>query len=83
MAWPQWTGNRRRSSEEAARERGRGMTAKDAFSLSPKQWDEVEEKYRKASHLPAEDMLAELLAGANATQQQYLALGIMVGRASR
>ena len=58
------------------------MTAKDAFSLSPKQWDEVEEKYRKASHLPAEDMLAELLAGASATQQQYLALGVMVGRAS-
>ena len=59
------------------------MTAKDAFSLSPKQWDEVEEKYRKASHLPAEEMLVELLAGASATQQQYMALGIMVGRASK
>ena len=59
------------------------MTAKDAFSLSPRQWDEVEEIYQKASGLPAEEMLAQLLAGANATQQQYLALGIMVGRASR
>lgn len=59
------------------------MTAKDAFSLSPKEWDMVEEKYRKASHLPAEEMLVQLLAGATVSQQQYLALGIMVGRASR
>ena len=59
------------------------MTAKDAFSLSPRQWEEVEERYKKVSCLPAEEMLAELLAGASATQQQYLALGIMVGRASR
>ena len=59
------------------------MTAKDAFSLSPAEWDRVEERYRKVAGMPAEDMLAELLAGANATQQQYLALGIMVGRASR
>ena len=58
------------------------MTAKDAFSLSPRQWDEVEEIYQKASGLPAEEMLAQLLTGANATQQQYLALGVMVGRAS-
>ena len=59
------------------------MTAKDAFSLTPAEWDRVEEIYRKVSCLPAEEMLAELLAGASATQQQYLALGIMVGRASR
>lgn len=59
------------------------MTAKDAFSLSPKQWDEVEEKYRKAGGLPAEEMLVQLLAGASSDQQAYLALGIMVGRASR
>ena len=59
------------------------MTAKDAFSLTTAEWDRVEERYRKVAGLPAEDMLAELLAGANATQQQYLALGIMVGRASR
>ena len=59
------------------------MTAKDAFSLSPKQWDEVEEKYRQASGLPAEEMLVQLLAGASSDQQAYLALGIMVGRASR
>ncbi len=59
------------------------MTAKDAFSLSPKEWDEVEEKYRRASHLPAEEMLVQLLAGASSEKQQYLALGIMVGRASR
>jgi len=59
------------------------MTAKDAFSLSPREWDEVEEKYRKAGGLPAEEMLVQLLAGANVSQQQYLALGIMVGRASR
>jgi len=59
------------------------MTAKDAFSLTPAEWDRVEERYRKVDGLPAEEMLAELLAGASATQQQYLALGIMVGRASR
>ena len=59
------------------------MTAKDAFSLTPAEWDRVEERYRKVSGLPAEEMLVELLAGANATQQQYLALGVMVGRASK
>lgn len=59
------------------------MTAKDAFSLTPAEWDRVEERYRKVAGRPAEDMLAELLAGASATQQQYLALGIMVGRASK
>ena len=59
------------------------MTARDAFSLTTAEWDRVEERYRKVAGRPAEDMLAELLAGASATQQQYLALGIMVGRASR
>ena len=59
------------------------MTAKDAFSLTPTEWNRVEEIYRRVAGLPAEDMLVELLAGASATQQQYLALGIMVGRASR
>ncbi|HPM26756.1 MAG TPA: hypothetical protein PLD96_05410 [Methanothrix sp.] len=59
------------------------MTAKDAFSLTPAEWDRVEERYRKVSGLPAEEMLVELLAGASRDQQQYLALGIMVGRASR
>ena len=59
------------------------MTAKDAFSLSSRQWEEVEEIYQKASGLPAEEMLVELLAGASRDQQQYLALGIMIGRASR
>ena len=59
------------------------MTAKDAFSLTPAEWDRVEERYSKVAGLPADEMLAQLLAGANATQQQYLALGIMVGKASR
>mgnify|MGYP001325811763 FL=1 len=59
------------------------MTAKDAFSLTQAEWDRVEERYRKVSGLPAEEMLVELLAGASRDQQQYLALGIMVGRASR
>ena len=59
------------------------MTAKDAFSLTPAEWDRVEERYRKVDGLPAEEMLVELLAGASRDQQQYLALGIMVGRASR
>ena len=59
------------------------MTAKDAFSLTPAEWDRVEERYRKVSGLPAEEMLVELLAGASRDQQQYLALGVMVGRASR
>ena len=59
------------------------MTAKDAFSLTPAEWDRVEERYRKVDGMPAEDMLVELLAGASRDQQQYLALGIMIGRASR
>ena len=59
------------------------MTAKDAFSLTPAEWDWVEEIYSKVAGMPAEEMLVELLAGASATQQRYLALGIMVGRASR
>ena len=59
------------------------MTAKDAFSLTPAEWNRVEEIYRRVAGLPAEDMLVELLAGASRDQQQYLALGIMVGRASR
>ena len=46
------------------------MTAKDAFSLTPAEWDRVEEIYRKVSCLPAEEMLVQLLAGTNATQQQ-------------
>ena len=59
------------------------MTARDAFSLTPTEWERVEERYKNVSCLPAEDMLVELLAGASRDQQQYLALGIMVGRASR
>ena len=59
------------------------MTAKDAFSLTPREWGIVEERYKKVSCLSAEEMLVELLAGASRDQQQYLALGIMVGRASR
>ena len=59
------------------------MTAKDAFSLAPAEWDRVEERYKNVSCLPAEDMLVELLAGASRDQQQYLAIGIMIGRASR
>jgi phage-related baseplate assembly protein len=59
------------------------MTARDAFSLSPAEWDRVEEIYSKVAGRPAEDMLAELLAGASSDQQRFLALGIMVGRASR
>ena len=59
------------------------MTAKDAFSLTPREWDQVEKRYMKVSGLPAEEMLAELLAGASRDQQQFLALGIMVGRASK
>ena len=59
------------------------MTAKDAFSLTPAEWNRVEEIYRRVAGLPAEDMLVQLLAGASRDQQQYLALGIMIGRASR
>ena len=62
---------------------GCALTAKDAFSLSPAEWDRVEERYRKVAGMPAEDMLVELLAGASRDQQQYLALGVMAGRASR
>lgn len=59
------------------------MTAKDAFSLSPRQWEELEDRYGKVAGLEPEEMLAALLRGTTIEQQEYLALGIMVGRASR
>ena len=59
------------------------MTAKDAFSLSSRQWEKLEDRYGEVAGLEPEEMLATLLRGATIEQQKYLALGIMVGRASR
>lgn len=58
------------------------MTALDAFSLTPAQWDELESRYEKVAHLPAEEMLVELIGNATPQEQKWLVLGIMVGRAS-
>jgi len=58
-------------------------TAKDAFSLSAREWAALERKYADVMALPAEKMLARLLEGASKDQQKYLALGVMIGRASR
>lgn len=58
-------------------------TAKDAFSLSAREWAALERKYAEVMALPADKMLTRLLEGASKDQQQYLALGVMVGRMSR
>ncbi len=58
------------------------MTALDAFSLSPAEWEEVEILYESCQGLSAEEMLARMLRGADKEQQKFLALGIMVGRLS-
>jgi len=58
------------------------MTAKDAFSLSPKQWEEIESQYEKVAKCNAEEMLVDCIQGASADQQKFLALGIMIGRNS-
>ena len=59
------------------------MTALDAFSLSEQQWESVESRYEAVEGLAAEDMLVRLLHGTTPEQQQWIALGIMVGRARR
>ncbi|MCK9569486.1 hypothetical protein M0R72_11150 [Candidatus Pacearchaeota archaeon] len=59
------------------------MTARDAFSLPPRDWEDVERHYEKVAGMTAEEMLLILLEGSTNDQQKWLALGIMVGRASR
>ena len=58
-------------------------TAKDAFSLSARDWAKLERKYAEVMVLPADKLVASLLEGASKEQQKYLALGIMVGRMSK
>lgn len=68
------------------------MTALDCFSLSEQQWEEVEGRYEEAAGTvdradsdidQASQLLAALLPGLSIPEQKALALGIMVGRASR
>ena len=59
------------------------MSAIDAFSLSTRDWEDVESSYEEVATLPAEDMLSRLLQNSSKEQQKWLALGLMVGRASR
>lgn len=59
------------------------MTALDAFSLTPAEWEDVESRYEAVEGLPAEEMLIQLLHNTTKEQQKWLALGLMVGRASR
>ena len=68
------------------------MTALDCFSLSAQQWEEVEGRYEEAVATvdradsdidQASQLLAALLPGLSILEQKALALGIMVGRASR
>lgn len=68
------------------------MTALDAFSLSREDWEDVEASYEAALSETsptagkdwgrAEQMLVSLLQNTTPEQQKWLALGIMVGRAS-
>jgi len=68
------------------------MTALDAFSLSPEDWEDIEASYEAALSEAspaagkdwdrAEQMLVSLLQNTTPEQQKWLALGIMVGRAS-
>ena len=69
------------------------MTALDAFSLSPAEWEDVEASYEAALAETsqtagkdverAEGLLLALLQNTTTEQQKWLALGLMVGRASR
>ena len=58
-------------------------TAKDAFTLSAREWAELEKTYSEVACLPADKMLARLLKDASKNEQKAMALGIMVGRTSR
>lgn len=68
------------------------MTAIDAFSLSAADWEDVEASYEaalaeasagsKKDWDRAEGLLVRLLQNTTTEQQKWLALGIMVGRAS-
>lgn len=72
---------------------GDRMTALDAFSLSPADWEDVESSYEAALAETsqtagkdverAEGLLLALLQNTTTEQQKWLALGLMVGRASR
>ena len=69
------------------------MTALDAFSLTPAEWEDVEASYEAAlaetsqtagkDAERAEGLLLALLQNTTTEQQKWLALGLMVGRASR
>lgn len=66
------------------------MTALDAFSLSPAEWEDVEASYEAAlaeatgpDWERAEKLLVQLIHNTTAEQQKWLALGLMVGRVSR
>lgn len=58
-------------------------TAKDAFTFSAREWEELERTYARVACLPADRMLDRLLKDASKNEQKAMALGIMVGRASR
>ena len=69
------------------------MTALDAFSMTPAEWEDVEASYEAALAETsqtagkdverAEGLLLALLQNTTTEQQKWLALGLMVGRASR
>jgi hypothetical protein len=65
------------------------MSALDAFSLSERDWEDVEGRYERAAEGAAgsEDqaaaILVSLLAGLSDVEQKALALGVVIGRMSR
>ena len=68
------------------------MTVADAFGFSEKQWSELEGRYEVANEIASqpdcrmeypERLMVELLKGLSDVEKMALALGIMVGRASR
>lgn len=64
------------------------VTAIEAFNLSEKQWNEVEDRYEAAMKAAeggqdqAISLLTQLLTGLKPQERQALALGVMVGRMS-
>ncbi len=58
------------------------MTVREAFRLSPKEWEVVESKYEEIAAQDADGMVAALLKGATFDEKKFLAWGIMVGRQS-
>lgn len=58
------------------------MTVREAFRLSPKEWEAIESRYEEIASQDADQMIATLLKDTTFNEKKWLAWGIMCGRAS-